>query len=460
MVSKISRQTKSLLGTIISSIPHAIAWQDKDLIYRGANKIFTKLFIGTNNPAEIIGQSVFDLNLTPEIATFLHGSDEEILETGLPATTEVAICNPSGHEIIISTTKSRIENEDGKVEGLVSVSFDVTMQRLAEKDLAEREVFLRNQNMQLFATLSDRYKFGEIVGKSQVMQDMYGLILSAGYSDANVLIRGEHGSGRRLVGKTIFQQSRKIESGIEYINSDVSDHEIRETLFGTRRPELAVKESSGSLILANQGTLFLDGVEKLSLEIQGELLNALSYGFIHPISKDLIKVNVRLICSTAENLRELVTKGLMRQDFLFFIQIIIINVPSLRDRKEDIPLLVDFFLREYDQESTRDIDPITMKALQDYNWPGNIQELKNTIQRYVALGKLDFLGPIGSTEPHLNYADEEWESLGAAIEDLEKTMILKALEKHDWHQTHTSEDLGIDRKTLAKKMKIYNLFTR
>lgn len=383
----------------------------------------------------------------------------------MPATIEIQITDPSGNEIVVQSTKSRLENGHGKVEGLVGVSLDVTKQKLTEMDLHEREAFLRDQNAQLLATLSDRYKFGEIVGKSKVMQNMYDLILSAAYSQSNILLRGEHGSGRKIVGKTICQQSRRKESGFEYIDCEMSDYDLRNSLFGHLESRVSSGEnhqrSAGVLALADRGTLYLDGIENLSLKMQGELLEALTHGYIHPVSNELVKVDVRLICATSENLRDLVIKGLMRQEFLFFVQVIVIDVPALRERKEDIPLLADFFLKKYTPELAHDIDPAIIKALQDYDWPGNIREFQNTIQRYASLGKLDFLGAgQPGVDLHQEYAPEEWESLSVAVEDLEKTMILKALDKCDWHQTHTAEYLQIDRKTLAKKMKGYHLLQK
>ncbi|EKD41017.1 MAG: PAS modulated sigma54 specific transcriptional regulator, Fis family [uncultured bacterium] len=462
---KLSIQVK-LLEKIIAQIPHAVFWKDKNLIYRGANKVFAKLFVGIDDPGKIVGRSVFDLDIPLQTANLLHAQDVEVLKTGRPATIEIQITGPSGSEISVQTTKSRLENGHGKIEGLVGVSLDMTKQKLTEMDLHEREAFLRDQNAQLLATLSDRYKFGEIVGKSQIMQNMYDLILSAGYSQSNILLRGEHGSGRKLVGKTICQQSRRKESGFEYLDCELSDFDLRNSLFGSCESLVPsgknCPRSAGALALADRGTLYLDGIEKLSLKMQGELLEALTHGYIHPVSNEQVKVDVRLICATSENLRDLVIKGLMRQEFLFFVQVIVINVPALRERKEDIPLLADFFLKKYTPELAHDIDPAIIKALQDYEWPGNIREFQNTIQRYASLGRLDFLGP---SEHHQNntltdYAPEEWESLSLAVENLEKTMILKALDKCDWHQSRTAEYLGIDRKTLAKKMKGYHLLPK
>lgn len=454
-----------LLEKIIAQIPHAIFWQDKNLIYRGANKVFTKLFVGSEDPSVIVGQSIFDLRISPKAATLLHEQDVEILKTGEPTTVEIQMTDPFGKEVVVQTTKSRINNEDGEVEGLVGVSLDVTKQKLTEMDLHEREAFLRDQNAQLLATLSERYKFGEIVGKSKIMQNVYEMILSSAYSQANILLRGESGSGRKLVGKTICQQSQRKESGFEYIDCEMSDYDLRNSLFGSRASEEKsgenLQRSAGVLALADRGTLYLDGIENLSLKMQGELLEALTHGYTHPVSNELTKVDVRLICATSGKLRDLVIKGLMRQEFMFFVQVIVIDVPALRERKEDIPLLADFFLKKYTPELAQDIDPAIIKALQDYDWPGNIQEFQNTIQRYASLGKLDFLGAgQPGVEQHHDYAPEEWESLSLAVEDLEKTMILKALDKCDWHQTHTSEYLGIDRKTLAKKMKGYGLHKR
>lgn len=455
-----------LLEKIIDNIPHAVFWQDKELKYCGANKVFAKMFIGVEDIDGIIGCTIYDLNLSPKMAEKLYQLDVEILRTGISVTTEIQIRNFNGNEVMMLATKSRLENDKGNVEGLVGVLIDITKQKLVEMDLHERESFLREQNAQLLATLSDRYKFGEIVGKSQIMQNMYDLILSAGYSHANILLRGEHGSGKKLVGKAICQQGQRKDACFEYLDCDVSDFELRNSLFGSVTPSALsagdFKKSVGMLALADRGTLYLDNIEKLSLKIQKELLDALTNGFVHPVSKNRIHVDVRLISATSEHLRDFVIKGLMRQEFLFFLQVIVINVPALRERKEDIPLLVDFFLKKYNPELVHDIDPVVMKALQDYDWPGNIQEFQNTIQRYISLGKLDFLGPTISLNEEFNqdYAPEEWESLSHAVEDLEKIMILKALEKCDWHQTHTAEYLGIDRKTLAKKMKGYHFLSK
>ncbi|OGR06446.1 MAG: hypothetical protein A2511_03795 [Deltaproteobacteria bacterium RIFOXYD12_FULL_50_9] len=450
-----------LLEKIIAKIPYAVFWKDKEMNFKGANKIFAKLMTGSSDPDGIVGKSVFDLGLPPQTANLLHEQDLKILATGVPETIEILVTDFQGNEVMLESTKSRLENNRGEAEGLVGVCIDITKRKLVEMNLHDRETFLRNQNTQLLATLSDRYKFGEIVGKSQVMQEMYDLILSAAYSHSNVLLRGEQGSGRQYVGKAIWQQSQRKDVGFLYLDCEMSDFEVRRHLFGccdSLSAETNPDISAGFLILADHGTLYLDNIESLSLKLQSELIDALKNGFVQPVTKKFIKVDVRLICATSETLRNLVIQGLMGQEFLFFIQIIVINVPSLRERKEDIPLLADFFLKKYHPEMAQDLDPIVTKALQDYDWPGNLQEFKNTIQRYASLGKLDFFhSSISGGQLRTDYEPEEWASLSLAVEDLEKTLILKALEKHNWHQSHTASDLGIDRKTLGKKMKGYNL---
>lgn len=362
--------------------------------------------------------------------------------------------------------QSPIIDHNGQVNERQIILHDITDRKKTILDLQEREEYLRKENIRLRASLSDQYKFGDIIGKSKPMQEVYETIINAAASDAGVIIYGESGTGKELVAKAIHENSDRKSKKLVYVNcSAIPENLIESEFFGYMKGAFtgADKDKHGFLDIADSGTLFLDEIGEIPLNMQVKLLRAIEGSGYTPVGSTEVKIpDIRIIAATNRDLKDLARQGLMRQDFLYRIHIIPIHLPPLQERKEDIPLLVDHFLGQYDQEKIPPITPWITKALQNYDWPGNVRELQNTIHRFITLKKLDFLGiDFADTVEEeeldgINFEQEEI-TFTEIVDRYEKKVLAKTLEKYNWHKTKVAAALKIDRKTLFNKMKKYNL---
>jgi len=346
---------------------------------------------------------------------------------------------------------ARITHLDGFIE-------DVTEARLREKELLARSENLTRENRHLRALFKERYRFGKIIGKSEAMQEVYENILQAGGSDAAVIVYGESGTGKELVARAIHELSRRANREFVPVNSGaIPEHLLESEFFGHKRGAFtgAVMDSRGYLDRADGGTLFLDEIGELRLDMQVKLLRAIDGGTYYPVGDSKTrKSDFRLISATNRNLREMVKSGRMREDFFFRIDIVQIDLPPLRERREDIPLLVDHFLREFtNSENPPTMPGWVLESLCKYDYPGNVRELQNVLRRYLATRKLDFLG-FGPPSPDASGQDG---GLTARLDSYEKDIIETCLNQNRWHRGQTAESLGIDRKTLYMRMKAFGL---
>jgi transcriptional regulator with PAS, ATPase and Fis domain len=245
----------------------------------------------------------------------------------------------------------------------------------------------------------------------------------------------------------------------------VTEFLFEREFFGHRKGSFtgAESNSSGYLGAAHQGTLFLDEIGELPLAMQVKLLRVIDSGEYTPIGETTPRMtDVRIIAATNRNLPEKVQQQTMREDFFYRIHVIVLVVPPLRERKEDIPLLIDHFLKVYSKDSALPTLPgHVWEALYNHDWPGNIRQLQYTLYRYLTFGNLDFITP--RTLPAIERVDVESSptspnaTLHDAVEHAEKRVILNTLERHRWHKTLTAAALGIPRSTLRRKMKKYGL---
>ena len=361
---------------------------------------------------------------------------------------------------------SPVLDQQGNVNEIQVILYDITERKQAELSLKEREEHLRKENIRLRSTWTDRYKLGNIIGKSRAMQEVYDTILSAAASDASVIIYGESGTGKELVAKAIHEHSDRKENKLVYVNCGaIPDNLLESEFFGYKQGAFtgATKDKPGFLDISDRGAIFLDEIAELPISMQVSLLRAIEgYGYTPVGGTEVKKPDVRIIAATNRDLTDEVKQGRMRQDFLYRIHIVPIQIPPLRERKEDIPLLVEHFLGSYDKETVPPLSPKITEALQKYNWPGNVRELQNTLNRFVILKKLDFMGldlsDQGSGE-NINgiNCDLQDKPLSVLLEEIEKQILLHALGKNTFHLGKTAEALQIDRKTLYRKMKHFNI---
>ena len=344
---------------------------------------------------------------------------------------------------------------------------DITEVKLKEISLKEETESLRRENVTLRSSIKDRYRLGDIIGKSESIQKVYERILNAAASNANVVIYGESGTGKELVARAVHKMSRRASKPFVPVNSSAIPETLLESeFFGFQKGAFtgAHSDKPGYLDRADGGTLFLDEVGDLDAGLQVKFLRALDGGGYSPVGSSVIKhSDFRIISATHKNLLNQVKRGQMREDFFYRIHIIPISLPPLRERKEDIPLLVEHFLRLYSHESElRQLPGEVMKALMNYDYPGNVRELQNVIQRYLAVKSIDFL------YENVSDADDNGESnvlvdgtegfdLQQNIESFEKLIIKKALLKYKDNKSRAARALGISRKTLTRKIQRFEI---
>ncbi|MGD9159681.1 MAG: sigma-54-dependent Fis family transcriptional regulator [Desulfobacteraceae bacterium] len=363
--------------------------------------------------------------------------------------------------------QSPILGHDGNLQECQVILYDITERKNELLALKEQEQYFRTENFRLKESLSDRYKFGSIIGKSHAMQDVYESIIRASASNAGVIIYGESGTGKELVAREIHNNSNRKDKKLIYVNCGaIPENLIESEFFGYRKGAFtgAIKDKHGFFDIANGGTLFLDEIGEIPLSMQVKLLRAIEGRGYTPVgSPEIRKTDVRIIAATNRDLKDLVKKGLMRQDFFYRIQIIPVYLPALRDRREDIPLLLDHFFEQYDETEIPPVTARIIEALQRYEWPGNVRELQNTIHRFITLKKLDFIELDSSDALYVEELPEmdfdNGFSLSESMETYEKKLLEKALDTHNWHKTRVADTLRIDRKTLFNKMKKYDLLS-
>jgi len=304
-------------------------------------------------------------------------------------------------------------------------------------------------------------RFDNIIGQSPPMEAVFSLIPEVAQSDSSILIFGETGTGKELVAKAIHAESRRSHLPFIAINCGAIPESLLESeLFGHQKGVFtgATRARKGFLEVVSGGTLFLDEIGEISPKMQVDLLRVLEEKKITSIgSREPVDVDFRLISATRQDLKKAVAEQNFREDFFYRINVIMVEIPPLRKRKEDIPLLVEHFLIKYSQETNKKVDHINSDAmglLKQYDWPGNVRELENAIERAVVLSKSRTLRTedFSFIQP---YGIEFTESL--SLREMEKEYIQKILEENTWNVTQSAKILGINRVTLHKMIKRYNL---
>ena len=349
---------------------------------------------------------------------------------------------------------------EGKPAVLTTVR-DVTERMLKEIAMREEAEHLRKENVTLRSSMRERYRFGNIIGKSQPMQEVYGLILKAANSNASVCIFGESGTGKELVARAIHEVSGRRQKEFVTVNCGAIPEDLLESeFFGHKKGAFtgAYMDKAGYLDVADGGSLFLDEIGELSLNLQVKLLRAIDGGDYFPVgSSRPRKSDFRIIAASNKNLADQVKKGLMREDFFYRVNVIPIVLPPLRERKEDIPLLVDHFLRSYvDHGKPARLPGDVLESFYHHTWPGNIRELQNVIHRYLTVDRLEFmaLGNATDTEGKGAHAGK---ALKETVEHLEKSAILRALEETRWNKSKAASLLGVSRRSLFRRMQKFCL---
>ena len=308
--------------------------------------------------------------------------------------------------------------------------------------------------------LDDMTRFDNIIGQSPSMRELFELIPEVAKSDSSILITGETGTGKELVAKAIHAKSLRSKGPFIAINCGaLPDTLLESELFGHQKGAFtgADRARKGFLEVVSGGSLFLDEIGEISTKMQVDLLRVLEEKKIIRIGeRESIDVDFRLISSTRRNLQEEVASGNFREDFFYRINVITLQIPPLRKRKEDIPLLAEHFLDKYSRETTKHVDHITPEAerfLKQYNWPGNVRELENALERAVVLSKKRTLGIEDFS--FLNVATAVRDG-ARTLKEREQDYIHEVLVENDWNVTRSAQILGINRVTLHKMIKRYH----
>jgi two-component system, NtrC family, response regulator PilR len=332
---------------------------------------------------------------------------------------------------------------------------------------------LQDENRQLRTALRDQARFTEIVGKSPRMQQVFGLISQAAPSRSTILVVGESGTGKELVAKAIHANSPRAVLPFIVVNSGSLPHDLLESnLFGHVKGAFtgAVYAKKGLFELADKGTLFFDEIGNIPLETQAKLLRVMQEReFMRLGGVDVIKVDVRIVAATNIDLRRAVEEGRFREDLYYRLNVIAIQLPPLRQRKEDIPALVNHFVDKYARENEKPVTGVTPEALQallDYDWPGNVRELENVIERGVVLTTTSKIGRelipdhVRSAPsfhvPHMTVPPEGI-SLRDVIANFEKRLIESTLESTAGVQKEAARLLGLKPTTLNEMIKRHNI---
>jgi len=333
---------------------------------------------------------------------------------------------------------------------------------------------LIEENIKLKQEITKRYSFGNIVGKSKKMRDVYELIETVAPCDATTLIVGESGTGKELIANAIHYNSpRKDKPFIKFSCAALAETLLESELFGHERGAFtgAIKERKGRFELANSGSIFLDDIDDIPLSMQSKLLRVLQEKEIERVGgTKTIKTDIRIICATKVDLLKLAKQGKFREDLYYRLNIVPINLPPLRERKEDIPILAEYLLNKYSSKGEKKtFCPEAMRLLINYDWPGNVRELENVVERIVTLTRSndirledlpDFLmaSPEKLCDRHLIDIMEEAASFEDMIKDMEIRLLTLALEKASGNKSEAARILKMKRETLRDKVEKYRIF--
>jgi len=321
---------------------------------------------------------------------------------------------------------------------------------------------LRSREKQLSQDIDQRYH--DMIGVSPAIQKVFATIEKVASTDADILILGENGTGKELVARALHRQSPR--AGEVFISVDmgaIAETLFESELFGHMKGAFtdAKENRPGRFELADGGTLFLDEIGNLSLAMQAKLLSVLETRKVTRLGSNKPRdIDIRLICATNMPIYDMVAKNDFRQDLLYRINTVEVNLPPLRERQEDIPLLVDRFLAIFSKKYKKDITGISasaLKKLQRYHWPGNIRELIHTLERAVILSESKMLQPADFLFPEAGKDVEGVVFENYNLEEVEKTVIRKTLKKHDGNISHAAKELGLTRTSLYRRMEKYGL---
>lgn len=361
------------------------------------------------------------------------------------------------------------------VDALKSSAYDYLIKPLDIDELkilvdkALRHHQLEQENLYLKERLSDRFDFSNIIGRSPSMTRLFETVALVAPSEATALIVGESGTGKELIANAIHQNSPRKDRPLIIVNCAALPETLLESeLFGHEKGAFtgAITRKQGRFQLAHNSSIFLDEIAEMAPATQAKILRVLQEREFEPVgSTQTIKVDTRVIAATNKNLEGEIQAGRFREDLYYRLNVVTVDLPPLRQRREDIPLLADFFLKQYAQKNRRLIKGFTPRAtdlLMRYEWPGNVRELENIIERAVIMSRGEMITPLEFPNDLQNLDEALKESRidltpGRSLKEVEKVLILRTLEETGGNRTHAARILGISRRTLQLKLKEYGI---
>ncbi len=324
---------------------------------------------------------------------------------------------------------------------------------------AERLRRLEKENVELRTELSERFQFENVVARSSAMESVLKMAHKVAQSDVTVLIEGESGTGKEVLARAIHQASPRRKGPFVPVNCpSIPENLLESELFGHVRGAFtgALRDKPGKFELAKGGTVFLDEIGDLKLDLQAKLLRVLQEREIERIGDTKPRaIDVRIIAATHRDLRDLVQEGRFREDLYYRLSVVPLVIPPLRERREDIPYLVDHFLAKYGEKRFR-VTREAMQVLLNYDWPGNVRELENAIHRAVVLTSGEVID-VDALPPHLLSGPTRTPEEPVSLEGIERAAILAALKRHNWNKTRAAEELRVPRHVLLYRMKKYGI---
>jgi len=394
--------------------------------------------------------------------------------SGLQALTEIKAFNPS-IPVIIMTAYSSVETA---VDALKSGAYDYLTKPLDFDELRlamERAMdhrMLKEENRLLRETLGSHFDRRNIIGQSGVMVKLLETVAQVAPSEATVSITGESGTGKEMIAGAIHFNSPRKDGPFVKINcAAITETLLESELFGHEKGAFtgAYKQKEGRFRQAHGGSLFLDEISEMSLAMQVKLLRVLQEREITRVGgEEVIKVDVRIITATNRDLLQEIHGGRFREDLYYRLNVVALNMPPLRERREDIPLLAQHFLEMFSEKNRKKIkgfSPQGMDRLLKYEWPGNVRELMNAVERGVVLARSEYLGEedlsliLGHTSSPGEISSKDGIRADMPLEEVERTTILKTLDLTRGNKSEAARRLGITRRTLHKKLKLYGVMT-
>ncbi len=369
--------------------------------------------------------------------------------------------------IIIMTAYATV---DTAVKAIKDGAFDYLMKPFDPEEISitikkiVKQQMLEQENIYLRKELAKQFQFHQLYSKNKNMQEIFELIKTVAKTDVTVLIHGETGTGKELIARAIHAESlRKDRPFIPVSCASLTETLLESELFGHEKGAFTGASSMvrGMFEMADKGTIFLDEIGDISPKLQMDLLRVLETKEIVRIGSTLpIPVDVRIIAATNKDLNKAISNGTFREDLYYRLNVITIDIPPLREKLEDIPLLVEQLIEKINIETGKSIKRVSedaMAILMQYKWPGNIRELKNVIERSVVLAKDDII-TVNEVGPCVERRIKETTNLeDMSLESMEKNHIASVLKNNNWNISTSAQILGIDRTTLYNKIKKYNL---